>query len=46
MKRSGTHSHVLCQRATQLSSGLMTAMAPSKWVVVHAWIRSGYPFIY
>lgn len=40
------HVHVLCHRATQLLSGSMTAIAPSKWVVVHDWMRSGYPFIW
>lgn len=38
--------HVLCQRATQLDSGSMTAMMPSKYVVVQTAMRSGDPFIW
>jgi len=38
-----TYFDVLCHRATQLSSGFMTAITPSKWVVVHDCILSGAP---
>ena len=36
---------VLCHLATQLDSGSMTAMTPSKWVVVHVRTRSWDCFI-
>jgi len=43
--RDALDVHVLCQRATQLDSGSMAAMIPSKYVVVQTAIRSGEPFI-
>lgn len=43
--RDASDIHVLCQRATQLDSGSMTAMIPSKYVVVQTAMRSGDPFI-
>lgn len=39
-------AQVLCQRATQLDSGSMTAMIPSKYVVVQMAMRSGELFIW
>lgn len=40
------NAHVLCHLATQLFSGSMTDITPSKYVVVHEAILSELPFIY
>jgi hypothetical protein len=44
-RAGGGYAHVRCQRATQLVSGLMTAMRPSQCVVVHDAMRSCEPRI-
>ena len=43
--RERKNSPVLCHLATQLLSGSMTAMTPSKCVVVQTWTRSEFCFI-
>lgn len=44
MRLQGGDLHVRCHRPTQLVSGSIKAIIPSKYVEVHDWMRSGEPF--
>jgi len=44
VKLQGGDLHVRCHRPTQLVSGSINAIIPSKYVEVQDWIRSGEPF--